>query len=844
MISIVIPTYNRCDELLKPCLESIKKYTDPSKIEVIVVANGCKDNTREYVESLGTPFKLIWLEEPSGYTKSTNEGIKAATGEYIVLLNNDTVLLEQQKDTWLKILIEPFKDPTVGITGPLKAYCPYARKDFLIFFCVMMKKEMFDKYGLLDEIFNPGFGEDVEWCVRIINQGYRIQQVPVESEVTQGDKLMLGQFPIFHVGEGTFAHTTYGDKLLAERRFLLMNRFHTDIKLNLGCGNKPLKGYFNVDIGSESCDIAWDVRTIPLDDNKVEEIISAHLFEHLSNHEVRNVLKEWRRVLKPGGRLILEMPNIEGLCKLFTESKSKEDRYMLLVCIYGTTFPQYPHRFGWYPETLADLLRDSGFEEIQSLPPQFDHWGSNFRTEAVKSVNLPNGFFSNVDIVTYRKLMRNVPIGGRVAELGSWKGRSLCSVADIIKDRNLQVVSVDTFAGTSGDSERDGASREEAKRVNIKEVFKRNMDVFGISPEILHMTTHEASSKFEDYNFDLVYVDADHAYGRIKDDLVDWWPKVKRGGVLAGHDTTWPEVQKALSEEFGHLVSVDYVNSWWVDRPKVYDCFPFCNELDQLEIRLNELDKEVDYFILVEGTETHSGLTKSLHFDENKERFEKFLPKIIHIVVDRWPEYIKGDTNSSWVRERMQRDAAMEGIKKAKDTDILVVGDADEIINPEVLRNYKRHMGICSLEMSLYCYFLNYELKDSKWTESKIIPVSIFRENNLKLSDTRYIIQAMSGGIPRFEKKTVIPIIPNAGWHFSYQGGVDEVMRKICSFSHQEFNRPDIVNRERIVNLIKDGKDLYGRDHINYKMVSIDSTFPSYIVNNMNKFSTSIGVVR
>ena len=74
--SIVIPTYNHLEDCLKPCLKSIIKYTDLSQVEIIIVANGCTDNTKEYVESLGSPFKLLWIDEPSGYTKSTNEGIK------------------------------------------------------------------------------------------------------------------------------------------------------------------------------------------------------------------------------------------------------------------------------------------------------------------------------------------------------------------------------------------------------------------------------------------------------------------------------------------------------------------------------------------------------------------------------------------------------------------------------------------------------------------------------------------------------------------------------------------------------------------------------------------------
>mgnify|MGYP003659202461 CR=1 FL=1 len=67
--------------------------------------------------------------------------------------------------------------------------------------------------------------------------------------------------------------------------------------------------------------------------------------------------------------------------------------------------------------------------------------------------------------------------------------------------------------------------------------------------------------------------------------------------------------------------------------PKIYDCFQFFNELDILDIRLNELDSEVDYFIVVEAELSHQLKPKPLYFEENKKRYSKFLHKIIHLVV-------------------------------------------------------------------------------------------------------------------------------------------------------------------------------------------------------------------
>ena len=163
--SIVIPTYKHLEDCLKPCIESIIKHTNLSEVEVIVVANGCGDDgTSQYIDSLKAPFRLVWLEEPSGYTHSTNIGIDIAKGEYIVLLNNDNVITGSN---WLDILRQPFEDEMVGITGAAKDYHVPTQTEFLLFFCCMIPRRIFNKFGLLDEVFNPGYGEDIDYCQKL-----------------------------------------------------------------------------------------------------------------------------------------------------------------------------------------------------------------------------------------------------------------------------------------------------------------------------------------------------------------------------------------------------------------------------------------------------------------------------------------------------------------------------------------------------------------------------------------------------------------------------------------------------------------------------------------------------
>lgn len=215
--SIVIPTYNHCDDLLKPCIDSIFKYTNMRHIELIISANGCTDNTREYLNDLSSQFKslgfeenlkIVWHDRPLGYSKATNVGIQAATTEYLLLLNNDTILLEQSKDLWLDMLVNPFtKNSRCGISCVIKGPSEPAGKDFAIFFCVMVHRKVFNKIGLLNEEYGVGGGEDTEFCIEAEKAGFEVCQC-LDITWSAGSNIFTGNFPIYHKGEGTMFDTS------------------------------------------------------------------------------------------------------------------------------------------------------------------------------------------------------------------------------------------------------------------------------------------------------------------------------------------------------------------------------------------------------------------------------------------------------------------------------------------------------------------------------------------------------------------------------------------------------------------------------------------------------------
>jgi len=197
--SIVIPTYNNCEKYLKPCVDSIIKYSDIEDIELIISYNGCTDNTKRYLDYLiscfehhgcGHNIKYFKSEHPLGFAKAINHGIELATTDKIVLLNNDTVLLEQPKNKWLECL------DTGDISAVLTQYSDITKRKFGVFFCVMVQKKVFDKIGLLNEEFGTGGCEDIEFCLKAELAGFEIKDVGFN-----------GNFPIYHVAEGTVHDT-------------------------------------------------------------------------------------------------------------------------------------------------------------------------------------------------------------------------------------------------------------------------------------------------------------------------------------------------------------------------------------------------------------------------------------------------------------------------------------------------------------------------------------------------------------------------------------------------------------------------------------------------------------
>ena len=148
------------------------------------------------------------------------------------------------------------------------------------------------------------------------------------------------------------------------------------IRLYLGCGNKKKKGWVNIDIDDKvKPDIVADASDLNMfEDDAVDEIESCHLLEHLTYPGAVQALKELHRVLRRGGKLFLELPNLERCMEILCKKEGKDAERLAMIGLYGFNpdIEKYGiplvHKYGWTPKTLGDELKGLGFSEIKQVP--------------------------------------------------------------------------------------------------------------------------------------------------------------------------------------------------------------------------------------------------------------------------------------------------------------------------------------------------------------------------------------------------------------------------------------------------------------------------------------------
>jgi len=280
---------------------------------------------------------------------------------------------------------------------------------------------------------------------------------------------------------------------------------------------------------------------------------------------------------------------------------------------------------------------------------------------------------------------------------------------------------------------------------------------------------------------------------------------------------------------------------------KIYDCFAFFNELDLLELRLTELWEVVDHFVLVEATRTFQRKPKPLFYFENKNRFEKFQSKIIHIVVDEYPTFwSKFRPLNKWDYDVHQKNQIMKGLRDASPDDLVIVSDLDEIPLAEKVFEYRRAPGVRVFEQYQSYYFLNYvctRINDyGKQAVAQQNRDGFGRWRGSVMLEKKHIQDIEKTRLLRDQEFPGLTVIRDGGWHFSNMGGIDKIIYKLQSWAHTEYNSDRFISQEKILKKIKEGQDLI-EEGMAFELVDIQKSklpFPKALVRDLNRWSHMI----
>lgn len=238
LTSIIIPTYNALG-LLRSCVDSIRAYTT-EPYEIIVVDNASVDGTDTYCRS--NHIKFISLPYNRGFPIACNIGLLMASGDELLLLNNDVIVSRG----WLSNLKSAlYSAPDIGIVGPVTNYASgrqqvkteyvgvlgyheaagranksnplqWMETKRLVGLCFLLKRELLTSVGLLDERYSPGHYEDDDYCYRARLSGYRL--------------IIAGDCLVHHEGSASFKELYHSglQDLVERNRKMFMEKWHVN----------------------------------------------------------------------------------------------------------------------------------------------------------------------------------------------------------------------------------------------------------------------------------------------------------------------------------------------------------------------------------------------------------------------------------------------------------------------------------------------------------------------------------------------------------------------------------------------------------------------------------------
>lgn len=394
MKSIVVAIHNQ-HEFSDIAIRAVLEHT--SDCEIIVIDNGSEPAfTPPFSGFIET--RVIRNKTNLGFPVAVNQGIRAAKGETIILLNNDVIVT----DKWSEKLLAGLDE--FSIVGPVCNYAagiqgvevrPYQSVDglnksagewaevygkavqdvnFVIGFCMAFPRALFDEIGPFDESLWPCSGEEIDFCLKARAAGHRIGvvlgcYVHHEGSQTFKDMQDAGQLQYDEICARNDAHLAekWGADFWKKQKIVPTE---TDgIRLNLGCGPFPLDGFVNVDqFESVNPDLLCDATCLPYKAGTVDEIYAGHILEHFHFEDGKNALRYWFSLLKPGGKIAITVPDYDFLVKKYVENMTPEALIDFNnTYIYSGIQPS-PHLFAYSAALLEKVMKDAGFVQVERMP--------------------------------------------------------------------------------------------------------------------------------------------------------------------------------------------------------------------------------------------------------------------------------------------------------------------------------------------------------------------------------------------------------------------------------------------------------------------------------------------
>lgn len=399
-VGILIPTWNN-NQYLIPCLNSvITPLATEDLIHVYVVNNGESRN----MDTIKHPrITILQQKENLGWEGGLKAGLEASNEEFVVFLNDDT-FVPQSSLRWVNILLNEMVDPRVGAVGP-SSNCVMGIQNifsgvpdcydvltvnFLIGFCLMVRRKALDEVGGVDDTL-PG-GDDLDLSIRLRKGGYQLlcnrntfvyHHGFKTGERIKGDSSVNGGWNSVQMSERTnwglikkHGLRSYLECMnqapgisnpnrgwVEDVEGILCSQYVLgDSVVELGCGPKKTVPHAvgvdrvphdqqvpgTIQDFISKADIVADVEGIlPIESERFDTGIARHILEHVVDPVA--AVREWGRILKHGGRLIIAVPNHE---------------------IRNTIPLNIEHVHAWTPQSLKNFMESQGWKTVDLLDPK------------------------------------------------------------------------------------------------------------------------------------------------------------------------------------------------------------------------------------------------------------------------------------------------------------------------------------------------------------------------------------------------------------------------------------------------------------------------------------------